>query len=668
MSAFGSWPTPITSELIVSGAQRIGRVELVAGTPVWSAARPDDGGRAQLVTASDDGTVDLLPAGSNVRSAVHEYGGGDWWSAGDRIWYVEWSDQRIYTLRLGDDAAPSAITADSSPPRSVRWADGDVHPDRQWIAAVRETHDGDEATDVRNEIVAIGATGGEPQVLVSGADFVASPRWSPDGTRLAWVQWSHPDMPWDGTELCVAAATVSDGSVTLGDRLVVAGRPDLPPGGTGSGESINEPRWAPDGRLWFVSDRTDWWNLYRWTPGSDPSDVEALAPVDGETTVPHWVFANATYAPLDAERAVVAVTRDGLWSLQLRRADGTLSDLGLPYTAISSVRTDGDRVVAVAASPTAEPAAISFRIDAAGTVTDHEVLSPRQDLGIDTAWFSTPEPIAFPTANGRTAYALYYPPTNPTVTPPNDELPPLIVKIHGGPTSAARPQLSLGIQFWTSRGFGVADVNYGGSTGYGRMFRNHLRQSWGVVDVADCEAAARSLAASGRVDGDRLCITGGSAGGFTTMAAMAFGDTFAAGASHYGVADLELLATDTHKFESRYLDSMVGPYPAERQRYRDRSPIDHLDGFDRPLIVLQGLEDEVVPPNQAEAIVAALRERAVPVAYVTFPGEQHGFRQAANIRAALDSELSFYAQVFGFELPPDEHIDPVTIDNLGSRR
>jgi dipeptidyl aminopeptidase/acylaminoacyl peptidase len=386
--------------------------------------------------------------------------------------------------------------------------------------------------------------------------------------------------------------------------------------------------------------------------------------MDAEIGAPQWVFGQSRYAFLDGGRTVFAFQREGIDHLAVRSEDGTVTDLDLPYTSLGSVEAAGDRVVFVGATATSEPAVISVRVEGTTVAGTPEVLRPPRDLGIETAWFSTPESVSFPTSGGRTAHALFYPPTNPNVAPPPGEAPPLLVLIHGGPTGAARPQLQLGTQYWTSRGFAVVDVNYGGSTGYGRAYRNQLRDSWGIVDLDDCEAAARWLGDQGRVDPARLCIRGGSAGGYTTLAALAFRDTFAAGASHFGVADLEALATETHKFESRYLDGLIGPYPQQRDRYVERSPIHHVDGFDRPLIVLQGLEDEVVPPNQAEMIVGALRARKVPVAYVTFAGEQHGFRQAANIRRALDAELSFYAQVFGFDLPADEGIEPVEVDNL----
>jgi dipeptidyl aminopeptidase/acylaminoacyl peptidase len=425
--------------------------------------------------------------------------------------------------------------------------------------------------------------------------------------------------------------------------------------------------------LWFVSDRTGWWNLYRWTPaeGFDPGAVEPQVTMDADIGVPQWVFRQSRYAFLDGGRVAFAYSRDGVDHLAVRGATGAVQSLDLSYTSVASVQAAGDGIVFVGASPTAEPAVVRVTVTGgsagggpARVAGEPEVLRPARDLGLDPAWFSVAEPVSFPTSGGRTAHALFYPPTNPEAAGPPGELPPLLVLIHGGPTAAARPHLQVGTQYWTSRGFAVVDVNYGGSTGYGRAYRDQLRDAWGVVDLDDCEAAARHLGAAGRVDPDRLCIRGGSAGGYTTLAALCFRHTFAAGASHYGVADLEALAIETHKFESRYLDGLIGPYPEARDVYVARSPIHHVAGFDRPLAVFQGLEDEVVPPNQAEMIVAALRERRVPVAYVTFPGEQHGFRQAANIRRALDGELSFYAQVFGFELPADEGIEPVPVENL----
>jgi dipeptidyl aminopeptidase/acylaminoacyl peptidase len=641
---YGSWPTPITSELVVRAAASLGGVAVDGADVWWSELRPEEGGRTVLVRNG----VDVLPAPWNARTAVHEYGGGAWWVGpgsgasplGERgvAYFSEWTDQRLYRLVPGED--PVAITPEPEIPRGDRYADGVVDA-KGDVWYVREHHTpGGGPIDVVNEVVRQ-APDREFAVHVSGPDFVSDPRPSPDGEHTAWLEWDHPAMPWDGTRLMV-------------DGVLVAGGPS---------ESVSQPRWGPDGWLYFISDRTDWWNLYRWRSGGD---VEPVVVVDAEIGVPQWVFGQSRYDFLDDStgqtRIVLAYQRDGLDRLAVY--DGSaLHDLDLPYTSIASVVAAGSDVLFVGASATAEAALVRVRVD--GTEAAHsQILRPARDLGLDAEWFSVPEAIDYPSTNGRTAHALYYAPTSPTHEGPPDERPPLIVFIHGGPTAAARPMLQLGIQYWTSRGLAVVDVNYGGSTGYGRQYRELLDDSWGIVDVDDCDAAARWLADQGLVDGDRLCIRGGSAGGYTTLAALAFRETFAAGASHYGVADLEALATETHKFESRYLDGLIGEYPAQRDRYIERSPIHHLDRFDRPLIVLQGLEDEVVPPNQAEMIVSALDEKRVPVAYVTFEGEQHGFRQAANIRCALDSELSFYAQVLRFELPASEGIDPVEVRNL----
>jgi dipeptidyl aminopeptidase/acylaminoacyl peptidase len=677
----GSWATPITSELVVRAAAGLGGVAVDGDDVWWSEQRPEEGGRTQLVRwRPSEGAVDVLPGAANARTAVHEYGGGAWWVRGGRVWFAEWADQRLYALepdaeadadiQLDAEVAPDPVTPEPEVARGDRWADGDLDPSGRWLVVVRERHlpDGGPA-DVRNELVVLDTEARvSPRVLVTGPDFVADPRFSADGGQLCWLQWNHPDMPWDGTELCVADLRWSDIGPGLSNPVVVAGAGTA----TGHGESVFQPRWADDGALWFVSDRTGWWNLYRRAPGASgdgAGTVEPRVEMDAELGVPQWVFGQSRYAFLDGGRVVFAYQRDGLDHLAVRGADGTIMELDLPYTSVASVTGDGDRVLFIGASATAEPAVVRLAIEGdASPAAPPEVLRAPRDLGLDPAWFSVPEPITFPTTplDGaeRVAHALYYPPTNPEATPPDGEAPPLLVLIHGGPTSAARPMLQIGSQYWTSRGFAVVDVNYGGSTGYGRAYRDQLRGNWGIVDLDDCEAAARWLGAQGKADPARLCIRGGSAGGYTTLAALAFRHTFAAGASHFGVADLEALATETHKFESRYLDSLIGPYPEDRQVYVDRSPIHHVEGFDRPLAVFQGLEDPVVPPNQAEMIVGALRQRGVPVAYVTFPGEQHGFRQAANIRRALDGELSFYAQVFGFPLPPGEGIDPIEVENL----
>ena len=644
---FGSWETPVTSAVVVAAAVRLGEVRTDGADVVWAEGRPAEGGRTQLVRRRPDGaTTDLLPDGANARTAVHEYGGAAWWVRDGVVWYVDWADQRLRRLAPGADPVP--LTPEPQRPRGDRYADGETTPDGR-IVCVRERHLGERAVDVRNEVVVLDAHApSEPEVLVGGPDFVAAPRLSPDGATLAWLQWNHPAMPWDAAQLVVR-------DLATGEETVVAGGP---------GESVGEPRWRPDGSLWFLSDRSDWWNLYRWTPGAD---IAAVVRIDADIGVPAWTFGSARYAVLDDGRVVVARWRSGFDGLAVRGPNGAVTDLDLPFTAVGAVVAAGPgAVVVVAGSPTAEVGVHRVELDPSVRVT---TLRPPRDLGLRPDQLSLPEAVRFPSVDGagepRTGHALFYPPTNPRFRGPAGELPPLLVVIHGGPTGKAVPVLSVGVQYWTSRGFAVVDVDYGGSSGYGRPYRELLAGSWGVVDVADCLAAARALGQRGRVDPARLCIRGGSAGGYTTLAALARDDTpFAAGADHFGVADLEALARDTHKFESRYLDGLVGPYPAAREVYVERSPITHVDRLARPLIVLQGAEDAVVPPAQSEAIVAALRERGVPVAYLLFDGEQHGFRRAENVARALDAELSFYAQVLGFALPPAEGVEPVEVENL----
>lgn len=652
----GSWVTPVTSAVVVESAVGLSEVRADGADVIWSESRPDEGGRIQLVRRSGDGaTTELLAVGQNARTAVHEYGGGAWWVRNSVVWFAAWEDQRLYRLDPTTGAA-DPLTPEPAVPRGDRYADGDLSLDGEWIVCVREHHppEGRGALDVRNEIVRLAAhQPSVPEVLVAGPDFVVSPRWSLVGDRLCWVEWDHPNMPWDGTTLRVR-------DLLSGGESVVAG---------GASESVSEPCWQEDGSLTFISDRDGWWNLYRWSP--DDEVVQPLVEVDADIGVPQWMLGLSRYAVLADGRVVFARWRGGFDGLAVRLPDGTVTDLELPFSLISSVRVAGDSsVVLVAGTPTAELSVSLAVLGDAAAVKSLVTVRPARDLGelgVDSGYVSVPEPIAFPSERGRTAYGLLYAPANPACVAPRGELSPLLVVIHGGPTGAARPQLQLAIQYWTTRGFAVVDVNYGGSTGYGRTYRGLLEGAWGVVDVADCLAAARWLAEQGRVDPTRLCIRGGSAGGFTTLAALAREDTpFAAGADHFGVADLEALARETHKFESRYLDSLVGPYPQARDVYRQRSPIHHVDAFSRPLIVLQGSEDEVVPPDQSEMIVEALRAKGVPVAYLVFEGEQHGFRRAENIRRALDAELSFYSQILGFKLPAAEAIHQVTIENRSS--
>ncbi len=641
---YGTWASPITSELITRAAAAAGEPRVDGGDIWWHELRPEAGGQVQIVRRRADGSsADVLPDGFSARTRVHEYGGGAWTVEGGRLFFANWADQRLYRLDPGSEPVP--ITPEPEVPGGDRYADLVVVGEH--VVCVHEHHraDGSEAT---NEIVAVSVEGGDPQSLVGGSDFVAGARVSPDGAQLSWFAWNHPNMPWDGTELMVAPLDLAGDQVDLGTPRRVAGGPAI---------AITQAFWSPAGRLHYCSDEDGWWNLH----ARDGDDVAKLTDLQAEIGTPHWVFGQRRYVFLASGSIVFAAQSDGIDSLHVLHGDGSTERLDVPFTGINSLAADGDDVIALAASFTTEPAVVRVRL---GAESDRrvEILSRPRDLGLDPEWFSVAEAVSFLSgAEGRTAHGLFYPPTNPDHVAPDGELPPLVVKIHGGPTSAARPQLSLGVQYWTSRGFAVVDVNYGGSTGYGRPYRELLDRKWGIVDVEDCIAAARHLADTHRADPDRLCITGGSAGGFTVLAALCFSDVFGAGASHYGVADLEALATETHKFESRYLDRLVGPYPEARDVYLERSPIHHVDSLSSPLVVFQGLEDEIVPPNQAEMIVDAVRRKGVPVAYVPFEGEQHGFRQAENIRAALDGELAFYGEVFGFD--PAGDLPALAIDN-----
>lgn len=669
-AGFGAWASPIGLDQLVAGAVGLSEVQADGDDLWWSESRPEEGGRTQLVRRTADGTTtDILPDGYAARTRVHEYGGGAWRVHAGVCFFVNWADQRLHRLEPGGE--PVALTPDH-----CRYADVDVAGEGTWLVAVREDHRGE--GEARNELVRIDTATGAEQVLVTGPDFVAAPRLDRTGTRLAWTQWDHPDMPWDEAEVWVGE--LDDDGLVEAERL--AG---------GSGEWASQPTWA-GGRLWLTTDVAEVSNphrfaeAYRW----DGGDLEPVAVSDGDVATPPWVFRMARLVPDPEPRdqpggpdgpphedhdadwyahGVVAVSRDG--TDHLRRADGDAgADLDTPYTAWSSLAPAPGGLVAVAASFAEEPAIVrvsATRLAADGTAPSPtiEVVRPPRDLGLRAEQVSVPESISFPSAGGRTAHALYYPPTNPDHVGPDGDKPPLLVDIHGGPTAAARSQFQLGVQFWTSRGFAVVDVNYGGSTGYGRRYRDLLKGQWGVVDVEDCCAAARFLADRGDVDPDRMAIRGGSAGGFTTLAALAFHDTFAAGVSRYGVADLAVLAQETHKFESRYLDSLVGPWPEAEAVYRARSPLHHADDITVPLLVLQGLEDEVVPPNQSELIVDALRGNGVPVAYLAFEGEQHGFRRAETIVAATAAELSFYAQVFGFE--PADDIELLVIEGLAEQ-
>jgi len=636
IAPYGTWPSPITAGMIADTTISLSSV-LVDGRDIyWLEGRPSEGGRVVLVRWTENGPVDVLPQGYSARARVHEYGGGAAIVSGGVAFFVNFDDQRIY--RLVDGGMPTAITPDT----------GDRHADmfhdaaRNRLLCVRERHVGDA---VINELIAVDLESGACTVLVEGHDFVSNPRVSPDGASLCWVSWELPDMPWDSAALWVAPIG-PDGDVGPGVKL--AG---------GDGVSVFQPIWAPDGSLVFAADPDGWWNLQRW----DGSDVSALHSMEAEFGLPQWVFGMRTLDVHASGAIVTAYTRDGVW--QLARLDGgMLQDLNVPYTDIAAPQWAGDRIVFIGSSARAASAILTLD-PASGAM---EKLRESLTVDLDTEGLSVPDSIAFETTDGDTAYGFYYPPASATNAPPPDERPPLIVRGHGGPTGATSPSFSLAIQFWTSRGFAVLDVNYRGSTGFGRGYREALYGRWGAADVDDMVHGAEHLVSSGLADPARLAIRGGSAGGYTALAALAFRDTFSGGASLYGIGDLMTLARDTHKFESRYLDLLIGPLPETAQLYRDRSPIEHVDALNCPVIFLQGEDDKVVPPNQAEAMVDALDAKGIPVAYILFAGEGHGFRKAENVCRALESELGFYGRIFGFE--PADDLPALDIRNLNNQQ
>jgi len=636
IAPFGTWKSPIDAALIASESIGLSSPCVVDGNLYWIELRPAEGGRCALVERRPDGTTrDVAPAPWNIRTRVHEYGGGAFTVADGVVYAAHFADQRLYRMQPGTE--PVAIT----PEAALRYADGFIDRARNRWIGICEDHRGD--GEAKNMVAAVALHDGSLQPLVTGHDFFAAPRLSPDGSQLAWIAWNHPNMPWDGTELWLAA--IGDDGRPTGARCIAGG----------VDESIVYPTWSPDGILTFASDRTGYWNLYRWQDDA----ARPLCEQQVELAAPLWSLGDSMFGFASADEIICAYNSGGEWQLaRLPAAGGEPTDIDVPYSSISSVSVEGNRVVLVGGTPTRAAAVVE--IDASsGECREHR---RSFEIDVDARYFSVPETITFPTTDDAVAHGFYYPPANPDFSGPDGERPPLLVFSHGGPTGATASALRLSVQYWTSRGFAVVDVNYRGSTGYGRAYRNALRGNWGIVDVDDCAHAAAFLAAQGKADPDRLAIRGGSAGGYTTLCALTFRDVFRAGASHFGVSDLAALARETHKLESRYLDRLIGPYPERADLYRERSPLDHAERIRCPVIFLQGLEDRVVPPNQAELMVAALKENGIPVAYLPFEGEQHGFRRASSIERALEAELYFYGRIFGFE--PADTIEPVVIDNL----
>ena len=642
VATYGEWKSPITAHMIASGGVKLGEIVADGADVYWLESRPDEGGRSVVVRCTPGGgTCDVTPQGFNARNAVHEYGGASYAVHDGDVYFTNWDDQRVY--KQSDGGVPVPLTAPPDVPKGTRFADLSVTEDGKCLLCVRETHHATGA-EAANEVVCINTATGDASVLASGSGFYAAPRACIANGGIAWLAWDHPNMPWDGSRLYSGGFNPSASVAEITTVAHLTGSDDV---------SITQPRWSPGGTLHFVSDVSGWWRLCAWRDGAA---TELLAS-DFDVAGPDWQFGFSSYAFLDNGQVVIA--RGGESSgelLILGPGARPIRSVAVPYSEISYVAAGngGDHVYFIGASPIASNAVVRCDIES-GECTE---LRSTMQSGLDSGNLSTPEHIVFPTTDDAVAHAWYYPPTNRDYSAPSGSLPPLMVVCHGGPTSRSGTAFDPKLQYWTSRGFALVDVNYRGSSGYGRAYRDALKSNWGKYDTDDCIAAARYLSGKGLVDPDRVVIRGGSAGGYTTINALTFHDVFAAGAAYYGIADLSVFIGDTHKFESRYLDSLVGPYPEEAQRYHDRSAINFVDQLSTPMIILQGLEDKIVPPSQAELMVAALERKGVTHAYLGFEGEQHGFRIAANVVRAQEAELRFYGIVLGFE-PADGISDDV---------
>lgn len=634
---YGAWPSLISASLISGASAAVSQPTCDNGNTYWLESRPQENGRTTLMEKNQAGTLrEVLPAPLSIRSTIHEYGGRAYLINAGILYFCLEDDQRVYRLPIQGGTHPEPLTPDC-PSGELRFADFRFDHLHNRLLCVCEDHRAQ--PEPENVIAAIDLDTplGEPQKLVSGDDFYAFPRLSPNGEQLCWISWNHPDMPWDNTRLWLADC---DTNGNLHDIRQIAG---------GDNTAIFQPEWSPDGELFYVSDRDNWWNLYR-------GDHRPLHSLDAEFATPLWTLDMSTYGFLDAGHILCCYTQNAHWHLAIITVDsGELTPVACNYTHIHSLTCDDGNACFVAANPLHNPVIVSYQ---AGdlTVIAGDLLAP-----VPTADLSQPTHYRYPTTVGD-AHLLYYPPTNAEFIGSPDELPPLIIICHGGPTGMSAPTLNFKIQFWTNRGFAVADINYRGSTGFGRKYRDSLHYQWGIADVEDAVNGAKFLAEQGLADPDRTLIRGSSAGGYTVLAALAFSDYFKAGACLYGIGDLETLARDTHKFESRYLDKLIGDYPEQRDIYRERSPINHIDKVTCPVIFFQGLNDKVVPPQQTLDMVNALRTKKLPVACLLFEGEAHGFRKAKTIEQSLQAELYFYAKVFSFAAPPD--CPPIHIENL----
>ncbi len=644
---YGSWKSNLTAEVLARKGRKYGHLNIDNGSMYWLEVRAMENGRGVLMRSKASGAdigediEEVLPGDISVRTRVHEYGGGDYLVVDGRIFYSSAEDNRVYLYDESLDAGQVKAITPVEVNKESRYADFCIDVLHKNLIAVRETHID---SDVINELISINLESLEVNVIHAGFDFYSFPRLSKKGQRICWTCWNQPDMPWDSSELWLADFH-ADGSIDAAHRVT-----------GGKGVSIFQPQWGDDGVLHYISDKSGWTNIYSHREGM----LNALTPIDRDFATPQWIFGLGTYV----------INSDGtLYALNFERGEQHLSHIDpssghiepvpLPFKAFSGPLLADDKALYFCASGPADDSAM-YRYDIQSKSC--QLLSEPSTFPLSSENISVAEPISFNSENNRLCHAFYYPPLNAEFQAPEGSSPPLIVMSHGGPTAFTDNSLNADIQFWTNRGFAVVDVNYGGSTGFGKKYKELLSGEWGVVDVEDCVAAANYLVEKRLVDKDKLLIRGGSAGGYTTLCALTFYDIFAAGMSRYGVADLESLAADSHKFEARYLDKMVGPYPEKKVLYQSRSPIHHTDQLSCPILLLQGSEDKVVPPGQAESMAAALDEKKIPYAYVLFEGEGHGFRQSETIIKALNAELSFYRSILCID--SEESLDSLKIKHL----
>ena len=637
--AHGSWKSSITSDLIVNGGVKFSEIRVDGTDLYFLEGRPEEEGRYVIIKKTSDGNIfDMIPENFNSRNAVHEYGGGSFAVNNKIIFFTNWEDQRIYKI---ENNKISPLTKIPLIEKGVRYADLTISFDLNWLFCVRETHF--EKKEAKNDLVAISTSSGEIKVISEGRDFYSSPRQQKIGDQICWLEWDHPNMPWDGNELFTAK--FNDGNIS--NKKHIDGSKEI---------SIVQPEWASSGDLIYISDQSGWWNLKKISNNKKYDLLTEQSDHGG----PAWQFGFRTYGLTDEYIIIKGNSKNkknGL--LRKLKFNGEIIDESkIIHTSISDVTISGNKVIYIGSSPLSNSEIIEFNIDKKSI----KVIKESSKLNIDPEDLSIPEEINFDSTNNGTAYAYFYKPKNKKIEGSKVEKPPLLVISHGGPTSSTSNSLNLSIQFWTNRGFAVVDVNYRGSAGYGRKFRDSLKGNWGIYDTDDCIAAVNYLSSKDLVDSNKVAIRGGSAGGYTTINALTFHDTFAVGATYYGIADLSVFIDDTHKFESKYLESLIGKYPEEKQKYHDRSAINFTDMLSCPMIIFQGTEDKIVPPSQAEILAKGLRNKKIPYSLVMYEGEQHGFRQSKNIKASLESELFFYSKVLGFET--NEKLFEVKIENL----